>query len=231
VAVEAAEGGGAMSEANEARFPLVRQGMIDAVQAAGHHAMAQQSLQRILQTAMEWQERNGCTCCRVPRAVDKLAHELAYVHTVAALECVTLSDGGWWKISGLEGYEKAGIERDFLYLEMRGLIERHPKKADWFKVRDESEAAIFIGSAVESRKWRVVNRFVKEEFCPEFDTEEEALRNFNRHTPNDIRIERLDTTVTVVRDVSDRRCARIDCEDAHCGEWNCNSCHPDEVRR
>jgi hypothetical protein len=144
VAVSAAEGGGAVSESQavDIRFPLVRQGMIDAVQAAGHHAMDQQSLQRILQAALEWQERNGCNCCRVVRAVDRLAHELAYVHTVAALECATLLDGGWWKISGLEEYERAGIERDFLYLDMRGLIERHPEKSYWFRVLDEAEAAI-----------------------------------------------------------------------------------------
>lgn len=202
--------------------------MIDAVQAAGHHAMDQQSLQRILQAALEWQERNGS---RVVRAVDRLARELAYVHTVAALDCVTLDDEGWWKISGLEEYEKAGIERDFLYLDMRGLIERHPKKADWFKVRDEAEAAIVVGSGGVETKWRVINKYLNREFCLLFDTEQEALANFNRHTPNDIRIERLDTAITVVRDVSERRCARIDCKGASCGEWNCNSCRPEEVQR
>lgn len=143
------EGAVSDSKAIDARFPLVRQGMIDAVQEAGHHAMAQQDLQRILQAALEWQERNGCTCCRVVRAVDQLAHELAYIHTVAALECVTLSDEGWWRISGLEEYEKASIERDFLYLEMRGLIERHPKKMDWFRVRNAAEAAIAAGERAE----------------------------------------------------------------------------------
>lgn len=92
----------------------------------------------------EGETPNGL-CGRVVGALDRLAHEMAYDHASSAVECAALTDeDGWMELSDLEEHEKKGVERDFLYLDQRGLIERHSEKKEWFQIRDESEAAIDI---------------------------------------------------------------------------------------
>jgi hypothetical protein len=93
----------------------------------------------------------GCLCRRILGALDKLAHELAYDHASSAVECAAVTcDEGWMCLSDLEPYEKEGVERDFLYLDFRGLIERHAETKEWFRIRDESEAAIVVEEGMPS---------------------------------------------------------------------------------
>jgi hypothetical protein len=73
--------------------------------------------------------------------LDKLAHSLAFEVSLSAIECEAIlhKEDGWMDISD------AAMEsiRDYVrYFETRGLLERHPERSDWVRVRDESEAVI-----------------------------------------------------------------------------------------
>lgn len=71
-------------------------------------------------------------------SLDKLAHSLAYTNAVAVIESATLNVAGVWQSMEKADFDDFGI--DFDYLEKRGLIERHPERLDWIRVRPVAEA-------------------------------------------------------------------------------------------
>lgn len=73
--------------------------------------------------------------------IDQLGHSLAYESAASAIECHSLT----YRVEGEEPWCDVGrelhlIEDDVRYLEMRGLLERHPDHPEWVRVHDESEA-------------------------------------------------------------------------------------------
>jgi hypothetical protein len=74
--------------------------------------------------------------------LDKLGHSLAYEFAVAVVDSESLrvghrDFGGWRQLEIKENSELYDAVR---YLDMRGLIERHPENSNWVQIRQEAEA-------------------------------------------------------------------------------------------
>lgn len=72
--------------------------------------------------------------------LNALAHTIAYEAACTALECATLNvtdERGDFLI--LDTEDEALFADDQRYLEARGLLIRHPEKAGWFQIIDESQ--------------------------------------------------------------------------------------------
>lgn len=82
--------------------------------------------------------------------LDKLGHSLAYESCVTFLESVCMSVNAsltddeevWMDAMAKVAFENEAKQLDdsLRYLEMRGLLERHPRNSTWIQVMDESEA-------------------------------------------------------------------------------------------
>lgn len=74
--------------------------------------------------------------------LDKLGHSLAYEFSVAVVDSesmrVAASDLGDWR--QLKIKENSELYDAVRYLDMRGLIERHPDNSNWIQIRQEIEA-------------------------------------------------------------------------------------------
>jgi hypothetical protein len=77
------------------------------------------------------------------KELNELAHGMAFERAVSVIEtaCVEVEDS-WFdtREEALEPYEIDGIQEAVGYLDARGLIVRHPEKAGWIQMLDESEA-------------------------------------------------------------------------------------------
>jgi hypothetical protein len=75
----------------------------------------------------------------LPSELDKLAHSLAFENAVTIIDSESihaLSED--WQVVDVEG--EVYLVDALRYLELRGLLERHPEHKDWVRVIDESEA-------------------------------------------------------------------------------------------
>ena len=86
----------------------------------------------------------------IPQAdLNAVAHSLAYEYTTGFLECncvyVGESDGfpDWFELpsAGADADTMALIAECVQYLDVRGLVARHPHNENWIALADESEAA------------------------------------------------------------------------------------------
>ena len=87
--------------------------------------------------------REGDSCSVNRSELDALAYVIAYsaACTMIESECTWHgTDGVGWFDVGIENFGDDDVLDSVKYLEMRGLIERHPENRDWIQVRDESEA-------------------------------------------------------------------------------------------
>jgi hypothetical protein len=79
--------------------------------------------------------------------LDKLAHGIAYDASTTAIECNCLmvpeeqaGQRDWFDVGDPDALAKPFVEECVRYLEMRGLIVRHPSNSMWVQLQDESEA-------------------------------------------------------------------------------------------
>jgi len=74
--------------------------------------------------------------------LDKLGHSLAYEFAVAVVDSeslrVVVPDFGDWR--QLQIKENSELYDAVRYLDMRGLIERHPENSNWIQIRQEIDA-------------------------------------------------------------------------------------------
>jgi hypothetical protein len=82
--------------------------------------------------------------------IDRMAHSLAFDYASSLLDCNTISEGdGWMNVSeeSVDDHDTfEEIEFGLRYLELRGLLVRHPDNP-WIKIVDETNATpgSFIG--------------------------------------------------------------------------------------
>lgn len=90
------------------------------------------------------------------KEIDALGHGIAYYACATMIEsccvgsftiAVMVKDpASRWKFwrntdpDAVEAMDRKEVALAVTYLDMRGLIERHPQDEDWVQVRDESEA-------------------------------------------------------------------------------------------
>jgi hypothetical protein len=72
--------------------------------------------------------------------LDKLGHSLAFEMAVSIIDSESLSalDDEDWREVDAEG--EVDLVDAMRYLELCGLLDRHPERANWVRVHNESEA-------------------------------------------------------------------------------------------
>jgi hypothetical protein len=75
----------------------------------------------------------------LPSELDKLAHSLAFENAVTIIDSESIhAPSEDWRVVDVEG--EVDLVDALRYLDLRGLLERHPEHKEWIRVIDESEA-------------------------------------------------------------------------------------------